>query len=166
MKEPHHDQYEPMLQTILATALIEKHDYEGALAALHAALALAQERHRPRVVCGCHDWLGVVAVKVFDLPMARAHAQALAEVAQQIGSLVMIATAPMKQAELALLEGRYGEAAALARTGAAEMEKVSAIQQSGHALFIAGTAHAANGEHALARELHQQSYDAYERVGV
>ncbi|MEO8061017.1 MAG: adenylate/guanylate cyclase domain-containing protein [Burkholderiales bacterium] len=164
MKQATDDTYEPMLLTMTATALSAKHDYEGALSALREGLALAQARHRVRTLCGCHDWLVDVALKLFDLPLAQAHTDALAEAAQQVGSAALIVQARVWRAEIALRAGRHAEAAVLAQACAEAAQKQGDPKMAGFALGIAGEAYAANGQTALAREMHQLSHDSHARA--
>jgi len=161
MKHPRDDYFVPMLLTMLSTVLLEKNELDAALASLREALAMAQAGHHLRDVCGCHDWLAVVALRLFDLPLAREHTEAMADIAGRIGLAVLVAAVPTKRGEIALLEGRFDDAAALAQEGAAAMAKLGLSQPEGSALGVAGAALAAAGSHAEARALYQRAHDAY-----
>ena len=166
MKHPRDDYFVPMLLTMVSTVLLEKNELDAALAGLREALALAQAGRHLRDVCGCHDWLGVVALRLFDLPLAREHTEAMADMARRIGQVVLLAAVPTKHGEIALLEGRFDDAAALAQEGAAAMAKLGLSQHEGCALGVAATALAAAGRHAEARALHQRSHDAYAKPNL
>ena len=161
MKRPRDDTYVPMLLTLLSTVLVEKNELDPALAALHEALALAQAGHHLRALCGCHDWLVVVALRLFDLPLAREHTEAMADVAGRIGQVMLLAAVPTKRGEIALLEGRLDDAAAEAQEGAAAMAKLGLGQHEGFALGVAGAALAAADRPADARALHERAHAAF-----
>ncbi len=161
MKRPRDDFYVPMLLTMLSTVLLEKNELDAALAGLQEALAMARAKHHLRVLAGCHDWLVVLALRRFDLPLAREHVEAMADTAGRVGQAVLLAAVSTKRGEIALLEGRLEDAAALAQEGAAAMAKLGSSQHEGFALGLAAAALAAAGRHAEARALYQRAHDAY-----
>jgi hypothetical protein len=166
MKRPRDDCYVPMLLTMLSTALLEKNELDAALAALREALAMARAGHHLRVISGCHDWLVSVALRLLDLPLAREHTEAMADMAGRVGQVVLLASVPTMRGEIALLEGRLDDAAALAQEGAAAMAKLGLAQSEGFALGVAGAALAAAGRPAEARALHQHAHDAYAKPNL
>ena len=166
MVNPQDHVYEVSLRLVASQLHWSEHDVDGALALLHQAHLLAEQRHLRRLSCSCHEALARYALDLFDAERAAHHIDATATIAQEIGQAMLTALVPMMRARLALLTGAPAIALAFAQEADAMLARLGARNHQAECLAVRAEALARSGDPAASRDALQQSLELYAAIAA